>query len=36
MQLSTIRDAVQRIDWALREILPGHEVQKSDSPVARV
>lgn len=25
MQLNTIRDAVQRIDWALREILPGHE-----------
>jgi len=23
MQLNTIRDSVQRIDWALREILPG-------------
>jgi len=23
LQLNTIRDAVQRIDWALREILPG-------------
>lgn len=34
LQLNTIRDAVQRIDWALREILPGHEVQESVSPVA--
>jgi hypothetical protein len=23
LQLNTIRDAVQRIDWALREVLPG-------------
>jgi hypothetical protein len=36
MQLNTIRDAVHRIDWALREILPGHEVEENSSPVARV
>lgn len=36
MQLNTIRDAIQRIDWALREILPGHEVEENSSPVARV
>ena len=35
MQLNTIRDAVHRIDWALREILPGHEVEESASPATR-
>lgn len=35
MQLNTIRDAVQRIDWALREILPGHEGEESASTAAR-
>jgi len=35
MQLDTIRDAVQRIDWALREILPGHEVEESNQTAAR-
>jgi len=32
LQLNTIRDAVNRIDWALREILPGsHGENSSDS-----
>ena len=31
VQLNTIRDAVHRIDWALREILPGHEVGETSS-----
>lgn len=35
MQLNTIRDAVHRIDWALREILPGHELEESASPATR-
>ena len=35
MQLNTIRDAVHRIDWALREILPGHEVEESASQATR-
>ena len=35
MQLNTIRDAVHRIDWALREILPGHEVEESVSQTTR-
>ena len=35
MQLNTIREAVQRIDWALREILPGHEDEESPSQMAR-
>lgn len=35
MQLNTIRDAVQRIDWALREILPGYEAEESASPAMR-
>jgi len=35
LQLNTIRDAVHRIDWALREILPGHEVEESASPATR-
>lgn len=35
MQLNTIRDAVHRIDWALREILPGYEVEESASPATR-
>lgn len=35
MQLNTIRDAARRIDWALREILPGHEVEESVSHTAR-
>lgn len=35
MQLNTIRDAARRIDWALREILPGHEVEESASHTAR-
>jgi len=35
MQLNTIRDAVQRIDWALREILPGHEVEENTQPLTK-
>jgi len=31
LQVSTIRDAVQRIDWALREILPGSSVAEPPS-----
>jgi len=33
-QLSTIRDAVQRIDWALREILPGSKQKEDLGPKA--
>lgn len=34
-QLNTIRNAVQRIDWALREILPGRKADDSaDSKAA--
>ena len=36
MQLNTIREAVQRIDWALREILPGHEVEESAAQEIKV
>lgn len=35
MQLNTIRDAVHRIDWALREILPGHEMEETMSPTTK-
>lgn len=35
LQLITIREAVQRIDWALREILPGHQDEESPSQMAR-
>lgn len=35
MQLNTIRDAVRRIDWALREILPGREGEENASPAAQ-
>ena len=31
-QLNTIRDAVNRIDWALREILPGAPQEDSSPP----
>lgn len=31
-QLNTIRDAVNRIDWALREILPGTSQNDSSPP----
>ena len=33
-QLSAIRDAVRRIDWALREILPGEPEQPASPPRA--
>jgi hypothetical protein len=32
-QLDQIRDSVKRIDWALREILPGRVLSEYDAPV---
>ena len=33
--IELIRQSVKRIDWALREILPGHVVDEYEDPAAR-
>jgi hypothetical protein len=33
--IEVIRQSVSRIDWALREILPGHVVDEYEDPAAR-
>jgi hypothetical protein len=33
MQLQLINDSVERIEWALREVLPRYEVEASTIPI---